>query len=166
MPGAVEPIERIPQSTVEQRLDLDRLARLKEREETAERLHILAPGGLRHAALDQRGDHLVDVVLGDLPRRLVREREEPLEHAGAVVDRDLREPLRDLRGDERVDALLLEDPRIGRAAGRPVVASAYGLRSSEPARSLHRSQPSPGQTRTPPRCLKEEGSASQTLPAP
>ena len=166
MPGAVEPIQRIPQPATEQCLDLDRLARLKEPEEAAERLHIPAAGGLRHPTLHERGDHPVDIVLGDLPRRLVRQREEPLQHAGAVIDRDLREPLRDLRAHERVDALLLEDPRIGRAAGRPIVASAYGLRSDEPARSLHHPQPSPSQTRTPPRRLKEEGSASQTLPTP
>ena len=69
----------------------------KKPEEPAERLHIPAAGGLRHPTLHQRGDHPVDVVLGDLPRRLVRQREEPLQHPGAVIDRDLREPLRDLR---------------------------------------------------------------------
>jgi hypothetical protein len=58
---AVEPIQRIPQPPAEQRLDLDRLARLQEREEAAERLHIAAPGGLAHPARHQRGDHLVAI---------------------------------------------------------------------------------------------------------
>ena len=84
-------------------------------------------------------------------------RQEPLQHAVAVLDRDLREPQRDLRADERGDALLLDDHRVGRAAGRPVLASAHDLRSEEPARSLHHPQPSPGQSRTPPRRLKEDG---------
>ncbi|MGB0097975.1 MAG: hypothetical protein WBP81_36230 [Solirubrobacteraceae bacterium] len=166
MTGAVEPIQRIAQPAAEQRLDLDRLARLKETKEPTERLHIPATRGLRDPPLHQRGDHPVDVVVGDLPSRLIGQREEPLQHAGAVIDRDLREPLRDLRAHERVNALLLEDPRIRHGAGRPVVASAHGLRSDLPARSLHHSQPSPSQTRTPPRRLKEEGSASQTLPTP
>jgi hypothetical protein len=106
-------------------------------------------------------------MLGDLPRRLVRQREKPLQHAGAVIDRDLRKPLRDLRRDEPVKALLLKDPRIRRAASRPILASAYGLRSDEPACSLNHPQPCrTGQTRTPPRRLKDKGSASQTQPTP
>jgi hypothetical protein len=63
--GAVESIERILQRAAEQRLDLDRLARLKEREEPPERLHVRAPRGLANATLHQRGNHPVDAMLGN-----------------------------------------------------------------------------------------------------
>jgi hypothetical protein len=48
MPGAVEPIQRIPLPTAEQRLDLDRLARRQKPEEATECLDIPAPSGVRH----------------------------------------------------------------------------------------------------------------------
>ena len=66
-----------------------------------EGLHIAAPGRGGQSVGSQRPGQPVDVIHGDLPRRVAQQREYPFQHLGIVLDRN-REPAGHPRGQARL----------------------------------------------------------------
>ena len=94
MAGGVELVERALQAHAEGGLDLDNLAGGQELVETLECLYVIATSRRRDAGGRPGTHHLVHVLAGNFPHRLIERSEHTLKARRSLLDRRRAEPPR------------------------------------------------------------------------